>query len=123
MVEREPTERKEKELYLRQDDIMGGEQEMFVSEVAWSSTKSRTSGKTTLKARYYGGIADEPIGSLFGRFDYDENHFINAKCRQFVSKYLEKSGGVSFEWDGLNQFEGPPHPKTGTKTHPTNQPP
>ena len=108
VVEREPTERKEKELYLRQDDIMGGEQEMFVSEVAWSLHKSRTSGKTTLKARYYGGIADEPIDHYLGVFDYDEKPFYQRKCRQFVSKYLEKSG-VSLEWDGLNQFEGLPH--------------
>ena len=90
---------------------------MFVSEVAWSLHKSRTSGKTTLKARYYGGIADEPIDHYLGVFDYDEKPFYQRKCRQFVSKYLEKSG-VSLEWDGLNQFEGLPHPKRAAKRIP-----
>ena len=55
-------EKNEKELKLRDDDIMGSDKKsMEVTSWTWRVHTSRASGKDMLAVKYYGGLSDEPV--------------------------------------------------------------
>ena len=89
-------EKKEADLRLRDDDIMGGVQTMNVSDVAWSVHTSKTSGIQMLKARFYGGLTDPSVDAYYGVYGYDDKPYYRNKCRQTVSRFLVN------EWDWIN---------------------
>lgn len=89
-------ERKEADLRLRDDDIMGGVQTMNVSDVAWSVHTSKTTGIQMLKARFYGGLTDPSIDAYYGVYGYDDKPHYRNKCRQTVDRFLRR------EWDWIN---------------------
>lgn len=94
--EPEVIEKKEADLRLRDDDIMGGMMTLNVSEVVWAVHTSKTTGIQMLKARFYGGLTDPSIDAYYGVYGYDDKPFYRNKCRQTVDRFLVN------EWDWLN---------------------
>jgi DNA repair protein RadD len=89
-------EKKEADLRLRDDDIMGGVQTMNVSAVVWSVHTSKTSGIQMLKARFYGNLDAPVVESYYGVYGYDDKPYYRIKCRQTVDRFLRR------EWDWID---------------------
>ena len=89
-------ERKEADLRLRDDDIMGGVQTMQVTDVAWCVHTSKTSGIQMLKARFYGAMTDPSVDAYYGVYGYDDKPYYRIKCRQTVDRFLRR------EWDWID---------------------
>jgi len=89
------TEKIEKAVYLRADDIMGLEPtEMPVTEWHWKKHTSRTSGKDMMMVKYYSGL-NGPIVSEYLTTQHDGN--AGAKSRQMVATLARKAGVTSLE--------------------------
>lgn len=91
-------ERKEADLRLRDDDIMGGVQTMNISAVVWSVHTSKTSGIQMLKARFYGNLDAPVVESYYGVYGYDDKPYYRIKCRQTVDRFLDADD----QWDWIN---------------------
>lgn len=89
-------EKKEADLRLRDDDIMGGIMTLQVSEVVWSVHTSKTSGIQMLKARFWGSLTDPSVDAYYGVYGYDDKPYYRNKCRQTVSRFLVN------DWDWVS---------------------
>lgn len=105
-------EQSEKDLRLRDDDIMGdGSKEMAITDWSWRKHTSKASGKEMLAVTYYGDLTDKPITEYFPVM---HTGYAGEKALQQIG-FIAMQAGVSFtpggsliDWVDTLQRGNPP---------------
>jgi len=92
-------------LALRDDDIMGGDgSSMPVSSWAWNVHESATSGRSMLRATYYGRLTDAPVSEYFV---VNHGGYAGEKARRNLVQIARCAGLTRFpDYDDLSDIAG-----------------